>query len=179
MDIRREALASVVAHRVPNNSILEEWDLPSLETHLRDDWDILVDLQASAQSDTLDPSDIVVQVLDSADTIYGQHVGALPDSVQEQMVGSTVLKAMDMWWQRHLTELDRLREGIHLRAYAQQDPKQIYKKEAFEMFQNMVHGLRMDTARSLQLSRVLFEIPHDGQEFESQSPILERMPSSV
>ena len=179
VDIRREALSAVVANRVPDNTMLEQWDLPGLEQYLRDDWDIVVDLEQAAEADSLEPSDIMGRVLESADSIYGQHVGALPESVQEQMIGSTVLKAMDMWWQRHLTELDRLREGIHLRAYAQQDPKQIYKKEAFEMFQNMVEGLRMDTARSLQMSRVLFEIPHEGQEFEQQAPTLERMPQTV
>ena len=179
VDIRREALSAVVAHRVPKDTMFEQWDLPGLEQYLRNDWDIVVDLQKAALADSLEPSDIMLQVLASADGIYGQHVGALPDSVQEQMIGSTVLKAMDMWWQRHLTELDRLREGIHLRAYAQQDPKQIYKKEAFEMFENMVEGLRIDTARSLQMSRVLFEIPHEGQEFEQDAPILERMPSTA
>ena len=179
VDIRREALSAVIANRVPKNTMFEQWDLPGLEQYLREDWDILVDLQEAAEADSLEPSDIMGRVLESADNIYGQHVGALPDSVQEQMIGSTVLKAMDMWWQRHLTELDRLREGIHLRAYAQQDPKQIYKKEAFEMFENMVEGLRMDTARSLQMSRVLFEIPHEGQEFEPTSPILERMPETA
>lgn len=179
IDIRKEALRAAVSNRVPDNSMFEQWDLPSLEQYLRDDWDIVVDLQNAAEAESLEPSDIMLQVLQSADNIYGQHVGALPDSVQEQMIGSTVLKAMDMWWQRHLTELDRLREGIHLRAYAQQDPKQIYKKEAFDMFKNMVDGLRMDTARSLQMSRVLFEIPHEGQEFEQETPTLDRLPAAV
>lgn len=178
LDIRKDALSALITRNIPRNSIQEEWNLPKLEQTLKDDWDIVVDLQESARDDNIESSDIMLQVLQTADNIYSQHVGALPESVQEQMIGSTVLRAMDMWWQRHLTELDRLREGIHLRAYAQQDPKQIYKKEAFEMFKNMVEGLRVDTARSLQMSRVLFEIPHEGQEFESQAPTLNMMPAS-
>lgn len=179
IDVRRDALSTAVSNRVPEDTMEEQWDLSALEQHLQTDWDIAVDLQQDVEINNLGPQDIMRKVLERADSVYGLHVGALPETVQEQMIGSTVLKAMDMWWQRHLTELDRLREGIHLRAYAQQDPKTIYKREAFEMFKSMVDGLRMDTARSLQMSRVLFEIPHDGQEFENELPTLERLPSTV
>lgn len=158
LTIRKDALMSLVSDEIPDGSLFEEWNLSQFEKNLRENWDIVVDLQ---EAQDLDPSDIMARVLQTADDIYGRHVGALPETVQEQMISSTVLKTMDDWWQRHLTELDRLREGIHLRSYAQQDPKQIYKKEAFEMFKHMVEGLRVDTARTLQLARVLFEMPSD------------------
>ena len=74
-------------------------------------------------------------------------------------------------------ESTRLREGIHLRAYAQQDPKTVYKKEAYAMFEAMVASLRMEVALSLQRSRVILAVPSEGDDWVQSPPVLDQLPA--
>ncbi len=171
LTVRDEMLYQEMVQYIPPNSIIEEWDIKGLLQYLEDQWDVKLD--AALVTACNEAHEVHHLVTTKAHAIYNEHLGALPSEVQHQMIASTMIKAMDMWWQRHLTELDALREGIHLRAYAQQDPKQIYKKEAFSMFESMVQGMKLDTAKSLQLSRILYHIPHEGAEFEPQIPTLD------
>lgn len=173
--VREGMFHAMLDRYIPLDSFSEQWDLTGAVRCLNDDWDVPADIPENA--DDMDAQELRSYWWKLAEEQYAEHIGSLPLEVQRQMLASTVVRAMDIWWQRHLTELDRLREGIHLRAYAQQEPKTVYKKEAYAMFETMVASLRMEAALSLQRSRVILALPSEGDDWVQAPPVLEQLPA--
>ena len=153
--LRKGAITDVVRTYVPAQSMEEQWDLPGLEANLRDEWHVDVDLVKWVDGATAaDDEDVLKRVLEAADAAYTAketQVGA------EQFAGfarMVLLQSLDSHWREHLAALDYLRQGIHLRGYAQKNPKQEYKREAFELFARLLDVVKMDVTRVLLTVRI-------------------------
>lgn len=162
--LRRGAMTDVVRTFVPDESVEEQWDLDGLEKVLREEWQLDVALKAVVEkSESVDDEDIVEQVVAASDRAYAgkvESVGREQFASFERMI---LLQMIDTQWREHLASLDYLRQGIHLRGYAQKNPKQEYKREAFELFSQL-----LDTVK-LQVTRVLMTVRVQTQEEVAQA----------
>ncbi|MBX3643649.1 MAG: preprotein translocase subunit SecA [Rubrivivax sp.] len=154
-NLRRSAMTSVVRSYVPEQSVEEQWDIAGLEKTLRDEWQLELPLAAEVQaSDSITDEDIVDKVVAAADALFKsklEQVGAEQFTPFMRMV---LLQSMDSHWREHLAALDYLRQGIHLRGYAQKNPKQEYKREAFELFSQLLDVVKMEVTRLLMTVRI-------------------------
>ncbi|ARN22320.1 preprotein translocase subunit SecA [Piscinibacter gummiphilus] len=154
-NLRASTLNDVVRTYVPAESLEEQWDLPGLEKVLRDEWQLDVPLQATVEkSNAITDDDVLEQVVKAGHAAFDdklQRVGAEQFLPFERMI---FLQSIDQHWREHLAALDYLRQGIHLRGYAQKNPKQEYKREAFELFSQLLDVVKMDVTRILLTVRI-------------------------
>jgi preprotein translocase subunit SecA len=150
VNLRKGAMTDVVRTFVPAESLEEQWDLKTLQQVLKDEWQVDVDLAAWVQAQSAaDDQDLLNKVLETANATYQtkvETVGKAQFAPFERMV---LLQSIDSHWREHLAALDYLRQGIHLRGYAQKNPKQEYKREAFELFGQLLDVVKMDVTRVL------------------------------
>ncbi|MFZ9989261.1 MAG: SEC-C metal-binding domain-containing protein, partial [Burkholderiaceae bacterium] len=126
-----------------------------LQRVLADDWQLTVDLIGTvSQADAIDDDDIVKIVTDAATTHFEAKVARVGDTNFTQFERMVLLQTLDSNWREHLSALDYLRQGIHLRGYAQKQPKQEYKREAFELFGLMLDNVRNEVTRILMNVRI-------------------------
>lgn len=153
--LREGCFNDLVRQYVPVESVEEQWDLPGLEKVLLEEWDIALDIQGQVQAaSAIADEDIVAMVLDAANAQFQSkldQVGAESFVSFERMI---LLQSIDTHWRDHLSALDYLRQGIHLRGYAQKQPKQEYKREAFELFGQLLDAVKNDVTRSLMKVRI-------------------------
>ncbi|MGD9835414.1 MAG: preprotein translocase subunit SecA [Piscinibacter sp.] len=154
-NLRKSTMTEVVRTYVPAESVEEQWDLPTLEKALREEWQLEVALAAEVEkSDSVTDDDIVEKVVAAADAHFNdklERVGAEQFTPFMRMV---LLQAIDNHWREHLAALDYLRQGIHLRGYAQKNPKQEYKREAFELFSQLLDVVKMEVTRVMMTVRI-------------------------
>jgi len=133
----------------------EQWDLSGLENALASDWGLSVDLRNWVDSaQTVDDSEIVHRVIQAAKETYDEKVDL---SGRESFAGferSVLLYSLDTHWREHLAALDHLRQGIHLRGYAQKDPKQEYRREAFELYGELLSVIKNDVVKSIMTVKI-------------------------
>jgi preprotein translocase subunit SecA len=154
-NLRKSAMTDVVRTFVPAGSLEEQWDLAGLETVLRDEWQLEVPLAAMVEgSDSIDDDDIVQRVVQAADEAFTAKVAQVGAEQFTPFMRMVLLQAIDSHWREHLAALDYLRQGIHLRGYAQKNPKQEYKREAFELFSQLLDVVKMEVTRVLMTLRV-------------------------
>ncbi|MDI1259374.1 preprotein translocase subunit SecA [Aquabacterium sp.] len=153
--LRKGALTDVVRTFVPAESLEEQWDLSGLEKVLKDEWQIELELKKWVEAaSAADDDDVLQQVIKAGDEGYTTkvtQVGKEQFGTFERMV---LLQAIDSHWREHLSALDYLRQGIHLRGYAQKNPKQEYKREAFELFGQLLDVIKMNVTRQLMTVRI-------------------------
>ncbi|MEY4752958.1 MAG: preprotein translocase subunit SecA [Pseudomonadota bacterium] len=153
--LRHGALTDVVRTYVPAESVEEQWDLPALEKTLREEWQLEVALKALVdQSDAITDDEIVTKVLEAADAMYAGKIALVGREQFASFERMILLQAIDSHWREHLAALDYLRQGIHLRGYAQKNPKQEYKREAFELFSQLLDVVKMEVTRLLLTVRI-------------------------
>ena len=153
--LRTGTFTDLVATYVPEGSVEEQWDIDALQKVLEADWQLTVplkDLLRDAKS--ISEEDILEQVLQAAQAAYQQKVEAVGAESWSGFERSIMLQVIDTQWREHLSALDHLRQGIHLRGYAQKNPKQEYKREAFELFSGMLDRVRDDVVRVLMTVRI-------------------------
>ena len=154
-NLRKGALTDVVRTFVPVNSLEEQWDLVSLEKVLAEEWQVNVDLVKWVEGATsVEDEDVLNRVLEAGTQAYEAKVAIVG---KEQFAGyerMVLLQSIDSHWREHLSALDYLRQGIHLRGYAQKNPKQEYKREAFELFGQLLAVVKMDVTRTLLTVRI-------------------------
>ena len=153
--LRDGCFNALVRQFVPVESVEEQWDLAGLQRGLADDWQLTVDLIGTvSQADAIDDDDIVKIVTDAATTHFEAKVARVGDTNFTQFERMVLLQTLDSNWREHLSALDYLRQGIHLRGYAQKQPKQEYKREAFELFGLMLDNVRNEVTRILMNVRI-------------------------
>ena len=153
--LRDGCFNALVRQFVPVESVEEQWDLAGLQRVLADDWQLTVDLIGTvSQADAIDDDDIVKIVADAATTHFEAKVARVGDENFTQFERMVLLQTLDSNWREHLSALDYLRQGIHLRGYAQKQPKQEYKREAFELFGLMLDNVRNEVTRILMNVRI-------------------------
>ena len=156
-EMRQEAIENLVDLYMPADSIEEQWDLVALEKQLFADFHIHAPVTEWFKQDpTLDNQDVKERVWKLAQDDYAAKTEMVGAELMRQFERNIFLQVMDSQWREHLSAMDYLRQGIHLRGYAQKNPKQEYKMESFEMFQNLWQNIRNETAKLL--SQVRFEL---------------------
>ena len=169
----REGSFQDLAHQfVPVESVEEQWDIPGLQNVLRDEWQIELDLKSLiANASAIGDEDVLNAVVTAANAAFVEktaQVGAESFTQFERMV---LLQTIDSQWRDHLSALDYLRQGIHLRGYAQKQPKQEYKREAFELFGQMLDSVKNDVTKTLMTVRIQSseQIEEAAQALESRA----------
>ena len=154
-NLRKGALSDVVRTFVPENSLEEQWDLPALEKLLKEEWQLEVDLVKWVEgAQSVEADGVLERVLEAATVSYQTKVEAVTREQFAPFERMVLLQSIDLHWREHLAALDYLRQGIHLRGYAQKNPKQEYKREAFELFGQLLDVVKMDVTRKLLTVRI-------------------------
>ena len=154
-DLRQRVFTDLFRQYVPADSVEEQWDVAGLQKVLASDWQLEVPLTAMMQDDAEAAADDLLEaVLKAADAMYQSKVDQVGVEVFAGFERSIMLQTIDQHWREHLASLDYLRQGIHLRGYAQKNPKQEYKREAFELFGLMQERVRNDVTRILMTVRI-------------------------
>jgi preprotein translocase subunit SecA len=170
--LRHSALEGVVRQHVPAESLEEQWNLPELERELREEWHVEVALQAEVEkSESVTDEDILARVLATADAVFEAKVELVGAEQFTPFMRAVLLQSIDGHWREHLAALDYLRQGIHLRGYAQKNPKQEYKREAFELFGQLLDVVKRDVTRLLMTVRIQSqaEAAQAAQQLEQQA----------
>ncbi|KAB2968666.1 preprotein translocase subunit SecA [Zoogloea sp.] len=143
---------------VPVDSVEEQWDLPGLELALESEYQLKLPVAEWVKSDSsLSDEDLMRRVLELAAQAYADKVALVDASAWHGFERNVMLQSLDTHWREHLSALDHLRQGIHLRGYAQKNPKQEYKREAFELFENLLQLIRTEVTRLLMTVQVRSE----------------------
>ena len=154
-NLRKSAMSDVVRTWVPVESVEEQWDLPALEGALRDEWQIDAPLaEQVAKSDAITDEDIVDMIVKAADAVFNAKLEVVGVEQFNPFMRMVLLQSIDSHWREHLAALDYLRQGIHLRGYAQKNPKQEYKREAFELFAKLLDLVKLEVTRLLLTVRI-------------------------
>jgi preprotein translocase subunit SecA len=133
----------------------EQWDIKGLETVLANEWQLNVPLSRMLETEqNLTDEDLLERVLQAADAAYNAKISIIGKDAFAGFERSVMLQSIDTHWREHLAALDHLRQGIHLRGYAQVNPKQEYKREAFELFGQMLNMIKNDVVRTVMTVRV-------------------------
>ena len=149
-EMREEVLGNLVDVHMPADSMEEQWDIPALEAILESEFRLRAHIQEWLKSDnSLENEDVKELLLKLVETEYANKVALVGQDQFSGFERNVVLQTIDMNWREHLAAMDYLRQGIHLRGYAQKNPKQEYKREAFEMFQNLWRTVRYNATALL------------------------------
>jgi preprotein translocase subunit SecA len=158
---------------VPEESVEEQWDIPGLQATLESEWQIHLPLTDMLEQEAhLTDDDLLERVLNEARSLYQAKVDLVSREGWAPFERSVMLQAIDTHWRSHLSSLDHLRQGIHLRGYAQKDPKQEYKREAFILFSDMLDRIRDDVVKVLMTVKVQ---AREQVEIEETEPKLENV----
>ncbi len=153
--IREEVVANMVHDHIPPGSLEEQWDLEGLSHQLEADLGLGVDVTRWVREDqTLNEDGILERCIDEANKSYAKKEGSVGAELMRNVEKQVMLRQLDMHWKEHLAAMDHLRQGIGLRSYAQKNPKQEYKREAFEMFGAMLEQVKHDTISILMRIRI-------------------------
>jgi preprotein translocase subunit SecA len=154
-NLRKSAMTEVVRTFVPAESLEEQWDLDGLERVLKDEWQLDVPLKSMVEgSDSITDDDILEKVIAAADAMFASKLEAVGAEQFTPFMRMVLLQSIDSHWREHLAALDYLRQGIHLRGYAQKNPKQEYKREAFELFSQLLDVVKLEVTRMLMTVRI-------------------------
>jgi len=140
---------------VPEASMEEQWELDALQEALSREWQIDWSVKAALEAEPeLSDDDLLGRLLDQVDQMYQAKLDLVGVEAFSGFERSVMLQSMDTHWREHLAALDHLRQGIHLRGYAQKNPKQEYKREAFQLFAQMLDLIRNDVVRVIMTVRI-------------------------
>jgi preprotein translocase subunit SecA len=148
--MREGVLHDTFRLHVPADSVEEQWDLPGLERALAGELQVhLPIVEWSKNEPNLGDQEMLRRIVDAAAAAYAEKVGLVGAEMFHPFERNVMLQSLDTHWREHLAALDHLRQGIHLRGYAQKNPKQEYKREAFELFERLLDSVRVDVTRTL------------------------------
>ncbi|ENV68610.1 preprotein translocase subunit SecA [Acinetobacter towneri] len=166
-EMHREVVTGMIANYIPPESIHDQWDIDGLERALRDDLGIELPINQWLEDDRrLDEEALVERIADEIVTRYRARREQMGDESAAMLERHFMLSSLDRHWKDHLAAMDYLRQGIHLRGYAQKNPEQEYKKEAFNLFVNMLGVIKADVVTDL--SRVHVPTPEELAAMEAQ-----------
>ena len=173
--LREGCFTDLVRQYVPVESVEEQWDLVSLERVLKDDWQIELPLREKVAAATaITDEEILEMVVQAANNVFKEKLDAVgvENFVPFQRV--VLLQSIDTHWREHLSSLDYLRQGIHLRGYAQKQPKQEYKREAFELFGQLLDSVKNEVTRILMNVKI-----ESSAQIEEAAQVLEERAENI
>jgi preprotein translocase subunit SecA len=148
-NVRRDVVTDAISGYVPPQSMEEQWDIPGLEQYIVGEYDVDLPIQQWLEEDeSLHEETLTQKIIEQVQDAYAEKCERLDPALVE-IEKQVMLQILDMQWKEHLLSMDHLRQGIGLRAYAQKNPKQEYKRESFELFQSMLETIKSETIRVL------------------------------
>ncbi|MBO9670319.1 MAG: preprotein translocase subunit SecA [Sphingobium sp.] len=167
-DMRHETVNYVVGAHCPPGTYPEQWDMPGLKADVERVFGLTPDFDAWLQEHSVEPEMLVERISEMADAQVEEKVSQLNPDSWRQIEKSILLQNLDHHWKEHLSTLDALRQVVHLRAYAQKQPINEYKHEAFALFERMLGAIREDVTRT---------VAHVQFQMEEPAPSLPELPS--
>ena len=153
--MREDCFSDIVREHVPAESVEEQWNLPALEKVLAEEWQISMPLQSMVEgANSLTDDEVLEKVIQTAHDVFEAKVQLVGQENFTQFERVVLLQTFDSNWRDHLSALDYLRQGIHLRGYAQKQPKQEYKREAFELFRQLLDMVKNEVTKILMTVQV-------------------------
>ena len=163
---RNEVLDATITRGIPLNSLEEQWNIPTLEQELESDFGVKLPLaEWLEKDDSLHEETLRKKIVDSVNDAVADKENKVGASGMRHFEKAVMLKVLDEQWKEHLFNMDHLRQGIHLRGYAQKNPKQEYKREAFEMFTVMLENVKFEVVSIL----MRFHIPSEAEIAEMEA----------
>ena len=175
--IREDVVSNIINEFIPPQSLEEMWDIAGLEERLKGDF--LLDLPVQAwldADDKLFEEKLRERLLDEVSKAYASKEDVVGPEVLRQFEKAVMLQNLDSHWKEHLAAMDHLRQGIHLRGYAQKNPKQEYKRESFELFSEMLEALKIEVVTIL--SKVQVKAESDVEAVEEQRRQADEVPKN-
>ncbi len=164
---REDVLNALMDSYIPPQSLEEMWDIKGLETRLKDDYDLELPIQHWLDTeDKLYEEALRERIVEKSLEVYREKESVVGAEVLRNFEKTVMLQNLDTLWKEHLAAMDHLRQGIHLRGYAQKNPKQEYKRESFELFEEMLDNLKSDVVSILSKVRVQQQEEVDRMEEE-------------
>ena len=154
-NLRIDVFNDIVAQYIDEQALPEQWDMEGLERELENEWGVSVSLKQKVNDqDTVELEDVQAWVQEAVKETHQQKIGQADRTSFTAFERSVFLYSLDTHWREHLAALDYLRQGIHLRGYAQKDPKQEYRREAFELYANLLADIKKDITRTIMTVRI-------------------------
>ncbi|WP_046004797.1 preprotein translocase subunit SecA [Pseudoalteromonas rubra] len=173
--IRGDVINAAIDQYIPPQSLAEMWDIPGLEERLKNDFMVELPIAKWLEEDNkLYEERLRERIGEEIDAAYKQKEEMVGAQVLRQFEKAVMLQSLDQHWKDHLAAMDHLRQGIHLRGYAQKNPKQEYKRESFELFSEMLENLKVDVVGVL--SKVQVRAEEDVEKVEEQHRRSEQAP---
>jgi preprotein translocase subunit SecA len=154
-NIRKDVVSQITRDFIPVHSLPEQWDVEGLVKELEREFNIKLAIQSWIdEDDHLTDEGILERIVQEMTAVYEQKEQIIGAESFRQFEKQVMLQVLDQLWKEHLYNMDHLRQGIHLRGYAQKNPKQEYKRESFELFQNMLAEVKFQTVKYLSMVQV-------------------------
>ena len=167
--LREGCFHDLVRQYVPAESVEEQWDIKTLQKVLEDEWQIALDLQKQvSDASAITDEDLLSTVVKAAHALFQAKLDQVGQGNFTQFERMVLLQSIDSHWRDHLSALDYLRQGIHLRGYAQKQPKQEYKREAFELFGQLLDSVKNEVTRLLMTVKI-----QSGEQLEQAAEEIE------
>jgi preprotein translocase subunit SecA len=168
-NLRESFFTELFGEYIPPGSVIEQWDVQGLQQVLVGEWALDIQLQSLIDaSESIEPEDLLEKVLEAVRDAYQFKVDMVGRESFANFERSVTLYSLDTHWREHLAALDHLRQGIHLRGYAQKDPKQEYRREAFELFARLLDAVKLDVTRTIMTVKI-----ETAQELEEASEAIQ------
>ncbi len=176
LGLRHGVFTDLFRQHVPEESMEEQWDLDGLQEVLLLEWQIDLPLKSMLEAEpNLTDEDLLERLIAKVDQLYQAKVDLVGAESFGGFERNVMLQSMDTHWREHLAALDHLRQGIHLRGYAQKNPKQEYKREAFQLFAQMLDLIRNDVVRVIMTVRIQSQAEVEAAEAALGQPHLENV----
>jgi preprotein translocase subunit SecA len=165
--MRHDVLNTIIAAHIPPGSVEEQWDVVGLERNLSEDTGLTLPIaQWLEENPDLHEETLRERIFEAADSSYAEKESLAGNENMRNFERSVMLQSLDNHWREHLAALDHLRQGIHLRSYAQKNPKQEYKREAFELFENLLNTVKSEVTKVTMLIQVRMQ-----EQMEATEPV--------
>ncbi len=166
-NIREDVVNGIISEYIPPQSLEEMWDVAGLEERIKGDFALDLPIQQWLDNDDkLFEEKLRERIVEQVSAAYTSKEEQFGKDVMRQVEKAIMLQSLDTHWKDHLSAMDHLRQGIHLRGYAQKNPKQEYKRESFELFSQMLENLKTDVITTL--SKVQLRAESDAEQLEEQ-----------
>jgi preprotein translocase subunit SecA len=173
--LREGCFTDLARQYVPAESVEEQWDLAGLENVLREEWQIELPLRQQLEAATaITDEEVVEKVVEVANAAFAEKVEKIGEENFMQFERVVLLQSIDSHWREHLSALDYLRQGIHLRGYAQKQPKQEYKREAFELFGQLLDSVKNEVTKVLMTVKI-----QSGEQLEQAAEEMENRAENI
>ncbi len=174
--LRQGVFTDLFRTYVPEQSMEEQWDLKALDEVLRSEWQVEFSLADVLEAEpNVTDEELLERLLKVSDEAYAEKISVVGKESFAGFERGVMLQAVDSHWREHLAALDHLRQGIHLRGYAQKNPKQEYKREAFELFGQMLNLIKDEVVKIVMTVRIQSREEIDAAEEQLSQPHVENV----